>query len=410
MGAACGRSIRRTRTAPMPSQRRLGPSARSLAIRLAVSLAFLAPAVRAADLAELTQLFRAGKYAECVTGTAAEIENARYSENLRLLKLRAEMELGRYADALRTIDAALKDFPTSIHVRWLGRNVCRFNQQPERAATFETQIAALLKQSPWQYSDAVNQVIAGRFYLSQGMDPKDVLNSSYVDVRKRQPTYVDVYLAIGDLALEKGDYLMAGDAYQQAAKLDPLEPAAHFGVARAFAPSDSERAEAAIKLALERNPNHVESLLLITDEQIDGEQYEAAEQTLAKVAAVNPSHPRAGAYKAILAHLRNQLDKEKIHRAAALKPWPTNPEIDYLIGKKLSQKYRFAEGEQYQRQALKFDPKYLLAKAQLASDLLRLGREEEGWKLAGEVYDADGYNVNAHNLVTLQENIARFVT
>ncbi|HZN34281.1 MAG TPA: tetratricopeptide repeat protein, partial [Pirellulaceae bacterium] len=241
-------------------------------------------------------------------------------------------------------------------------------------------------------------------------DPKVVLNSSYVEVRKRQPTYVDVYLAIGDLAFEKGDYLMAGDAYQQAVKLDPLEPAAHFGLARAFAPSDSERAEAAIKAALERNPNHVDSLLLIADEQIDGEQYEAAEQTLAKVAAVNPSHPRAGAYKAILAHLRNQLDKEKAFRAAALKPWPTNPEVDYLIGKKLSQKYRFAEGEQYQRQALKFDPNFLPAKSQLATDLLRLGREEEGWKLAGEVYDADGYNVNAHNLVTLQENIAKFRT
>ena len=122
---------------------------------------------------------------------------------------------------------------------------------------------------------------------------------------------------------------------------------------------------------------------MIADEQIDGEQYEAAEQTLAKVAAVNPQHPRAAAYKAVLAHLRNQPDKEKTHRAAALRHWPTNPEVDHLIGKKLSQKYRFAEGEQYQRQALKFDPKYLPAKSQLATDLLRLGREEEGWKLAG---------------------------
>ncbi|HZN33427.1 MAG TPA: hypothetical protein VFB80_06385, partial [Pirellulaceae bacterium] len=183
----------------MPSQRRLGISASCLANWLAVLPVLLPLPVAAADLAELTQLFRAGKYAECVTGAAAEIENARYSENLRLLKLRAEMELGRYGDALKTLDAALKDFPTSIHLRWVGRSVCRLNQQPERSAAFETQIAALLKQSPWQYSDAVNQVVAGRFYLSQGVDPKVVLNSSYVEVRKRQPTYVDVYLAIGDL-------------------------------------------------------------------------------------------------------------------------------------------------------------------------------------------------------------------
>jgi tetratricopeptide (TPR) repeat protein len=81
-----------------------------------------------------------------------------------------------------------------------------------------------------------------------------------------------------------------------------------------------------------------------------------------------------------------------------------------LIGKKLSQKYRFAEGEKYQRQALEFDAKYAPAKIQLAQDLLRLGQEEEGWQLADESYTADGYNVVAHNLVTLQDNIAKFRT
>ena len=108
--------------------------------------------------------------------------------------------------------------------------------------------------------------------------------------------------------------------------------------------------------------------------------------------------------------LRNQPEGEKAHRAAALRHWPANPEVDHLIGLKLSQKYRFAEGEQYQRQALKFDPNYLPAKGQLAQDLLRLGREEEGWKLAGEVYETDGYNVFAHNLVTLQDSLLRFRT
>ena len=55
--------------------------------------------------------------------------------------------------------------------------------------------------------------------------------------------------------------------------------------------------------------------------------------------------------------------------------WAVNPEVDHLIGRKLSQKYRFAEGAEYQRQALKSDPQYLPAKIQLAQDLLRLGAE-----------------------------------
>src|SRR5437588_11180035 len=47
---------------------------------------------------------------------------------------------------------------------------------------------------------------------------------------------------------------------------------------------------------------------------------------------------------------------------------------------------------------------------QLAQDLLRLGQEEEGWRLADEVSRGDGYNVVAHNLMVLQEGLAKFQT
>src|SRR4029079_4038122 len=78
--------------------------------------------------------------------------------------------------------------------------------------------------------------------------------------------------------------------------------------------------------------------------------------------------------------------------------------------KKLSQKYRFREGAEYQRQSLALSKDYLPAKMQLAQDLLRLGEEEEGWKLADEVYHDDEYSVLAHNLTTLQESLEKFHT
>ncbi|HWH69357.1 MAG TPA: tetratricopeptide repeat protein, partial [Candidatus Sulfotelmatobacter sp.] len=106
----------------------------------------------------------------------------------------------------------------------------------------------------------------------------------------------------------------------------------------------------------------------------------------------------------------NQPDAESRARAQALKPWPTNPRVDYLIGLKLSQKYRFAEGSASQRRALVFAPEYLPAKGQLAQDLLRLGEETEGWRLAQEVQRADGYDVGANNLGTLHDVLAKFQT
>lgn len=356
------------------------------------------------------QLFRAGKYAECAKAAAQGISENDFSENYRLLKIRAEMEQGQYEEALKTFDAALPRFPYSIQLRWQGRDVCRFNAHADRVEKLTAEMGQMLQQAPWRYGDAVNQLVVAKFFLSQGMDPKKVLDSIYNVIKKRQPNFAETFLASGDLALEKNDYALAAEAFLQAAKVDPSDAEAHLGLARAFASSDAEKSEAALKVALEKNPNHIPSLLIVAEDQIDAEQYDEAEQTLATVAKINPRHPKALAYRAVIAHLRNQADSEKFHRSAALKYWPTNPEVDFLIGKKLSQKYRFAEGEKYQRQALAFDGKYLPAKMQLAQDLLRLGKEEEGWRLADEALSADGYNVVAHNLVTLQESIAKFRT
>lgn len=365
---------------------------------------------RAEETVNAAGLFRSGHYAECIESATKEIAARDFDEAPRLLKLKAELELGRYADAAQTLEAALKRFPNTIEFRWWGRDVCRYNNQPERAKSLEEEIGQLVQKSPWQYSDAPNRIIVGRFLLGQGLDPKKVLDGAYNIIKKQQPRYLPAYLASGDLALEKNDFALAAQSFEQAIKLDAAEPEAHFGLALAFVPSDSEKADEALKATLERNPNHVGALLLAVDELIDSERYDEADKLLLQVAGINPHHPKAAAYRAVLAHLRNQPDKEQTHRDAGLKYWKTNPEVDHLIGRKLSQKYRFAEGAAHQRQALEFSPQYVPAKMQLAQDLLRLGSEAEGWTLAEEVYAADGYNVVAHNLVTLHESVQSFRT
>jgi tetratricopeptide (TPR) repeat protein len=184
----------------------------------------------------------------------------------------------------------------------------------------------------------------------------------------------------------------------------------HYGLARAYASGDRAVMMEELHQALEHNPNHVPSHLLMADHLIDAEEDKAAEESLEKALKINPWHPETWAYRAILAHLKNAADDEKAARESALKFWETNPEVDHLIGRKLSQKYRFAEGAAAQRRALRSDPKYLPAKIQLAQDLLRLGDETEGWRLAEEVHDLDGYDVTAFNLANLHETIAKYHT
>ena len=184
----------------------------------------------------------------------------------------------------------------------------------------------------------------------------------------------------------------------------------HFGLAEAFQSGDRKEMLKNLNATLEKNTNHVGALLMLARHLIAGEEYTDADGLLERAFAVNAWQPEAWAFRAVMAHLRSDADGEKLARETALKFWQTNPEVDYLIGQNLSQKYRFAEGAAYQRRALKFDAKFLPAKQQLAQDLLRLGQDDEGWKLVEEVQKADPYDVVAFNLTTLRDRIAKFQT
>ena len=70
----------------------------------------------------------------------------------------------------------------------------------------------------------------------------------------------------------------------------------------------------------------------------------------------------SGSIPALVTPFRDGAFDEKLFRSfvdwqisegsSALVPWGTNPEVDHLIGTKLSQNYRFAKGAEYQRKAL----------------------------------------------------------
>ena len=258
--------------------------------------------------------------------------------------------------------------------------------------------------------DPPNIVALGRAALLLGADPKTVLERLFNPAQKADPDLRAVWLAKGELALDKHDFALAAKTYSEALKKFPDDADILNGLARAYQPNARGKMLELTQTALEKNENHVPSLLLLTDHLIDAEEYAEADKMLARALKVNPWQPDAWAYRAVLAHLQSNPAEETAARENGLKYWPNNPAVDHLIGLKLSQKYRFAEGAACQRQALAFDPAFLPAQIQLAEDLLRLGQESEGWNLAEQVHDQDAYDVTAYNLVTLRGTMDKFVT
>jgi tetratricopeptide (TPR) repeat protein len=388
-------------------QRRARAIIRTLA---AVAVFLVSGLTRAAQIEEGQKLFLEGQYSDAVKLARESLQAGGRSEEWLILLTKTLLTLGQYADAQATVSNALDRNFGSLRLRLIGHEAYLQNGQTDKAKELIREIGSLSTARPWAYRDSANVVALGQAALLLGGDPRRVLDNMFNRVKQADPACRDAYLAIGELALDKYDSDLAGKTFQEGLDHFEDDPDMLWGLAKAYSSGDRTRSQMLplLEKALGRNPRHVPTLLLLADHLIDSEEYKKADEMLNKVLAVNPHHPDAWAYRAVLAQLRNEPDKAEKDREMALGLWKTNPRVDYLIGEKLSQKYRFTEGSSYQRRALKSDEGYLPAKGQLAQDLLRLGEEEEGWALAEDVYKQDGYDVLAYNLVTLHDTLAKF--
>lgn len=371
--------------------------------------AFSAP-VRAAELAECREMLIRGDYESCIHASHEAIIKNRYGESWPLIKAQAESAVGQFDASLMTIANGLQRYSWSIRLRWLARTAALRSGRVELADALLIEIRTLVKQFSWRYTDSEELVILGQIDQLDGRDAREILDERFEKAKLRSRTSREPWLAIGALALAKNDDALAADNFKAALELFPGDPDFTSGLARAMASSDRQSAMAGIEAALKINPKHIPSMLFQVDGLIDAEQYDVALELLDRIQAIDSLEPEAWAYKAVIAHLTNDLRGEVAYRDKALARWSSNPNVDHLIGRKLSQHYRFREGAAYQRRALALQQNFAPAQRQLADDLLRLGEEAEGWKVAHAAYETDSYNVATYNLLELHDEIGKFTT
>lgn len=368
------------------------------------------PVQAAETVAACTEMLHAGRYEDCLKATTEAIANRSYGEEWPILKAESELALGKYPETLETIAAGIERFSWSVRLRLLEYKCALANGKREQAALALVETEKLVGTAAWRYTDAEDLVALGEIALALGADAKAVQEGFFERARRNYANHPDGFLAAGRLALKKGDVPFAAELLSTAEKTMPDQAEIAFLLSEAFRTSDREQAKTLLQKSLELNPNFAPALLRIAEQQIDAEDYTGAEQTLDQIWTVNPHRPEAHALQSVIWHLRNNAEAAEQARASALKFSISDPQVDCLIGRKLSQKYRFAEGAESQRRSLAADAEFVEARVQLAQDLLRLGQEAEGWEQAELAYKADGYNTTLFNLLQLKDSLNRFTT
>jgi tetratricopeptide (TPR) repeat protein len=379
-------------------------------LRVVALSVYLSSSIRAADLQETIKLFRRGEYEKCCAIARAEVDRSVWNEGWPTLVVESLLTLGEYEEAVAAYEKSIERFSTSLRLRMLGAEAYRLTNNAKQARATIQVVPELIQRVPWRFTAKSELVALGEYYLLEGEDPRQVLELCFDKVVKSDPNFVEAHVASARLAVAKNDDQTALTSLKKAVELDDEDPEIFYLLARAWSGSDSEKASSYIKEALSINPRHPPSLLWLASLRMDAEAYDDAERILQDVEVVNAKHPVMWALRAAAAHLQGKYEREGEARRTALVPWPLNPEVDYLIGKTLADHYRFAESVEYQRRSLVMQSDYLPAKVQLALDLLRQGKLDEGWQLVDEARKADPYDVPIFNLTKLRSRLEKFAT
>ena len=302
---------------------------------------------RAADLEEATTLYRTGQYDDAAEAGGRGDPSGRRDREL----VRAQDPVGDDArevfggrSVARGGDAAVPREPELVPAR-PRRPPVQASSEGETAAT--DLIERLVVNAPQRYASPEGQVALGRFFLLRGADPKKVLDQFYdVVIEASSPTSSRPTSPRpswpSTSRTTPSPPRRSGKAPKDAAE----DPRFHYLLARAFADDDRAAVGQGAGRGAEDQPaprrqpaapGRRPDRLRAVRRRGEGRSTRCSRSTRA-----SPGPGPTGRCWPTCAS-----DARRGGRGAAdrpSRPGPTNPEVDHLIGRKLSQKYRFAEG------------------------------------------------------------------
>ncbi len=305
-----------------------------------------------------------------------------------------EKEMGEYYPEPSEIEALARYY----HYRGLTAEYKRTLEKGRRVITSRFSNRATYR----------DKVALGRILLMLDQPPKTILSAHYDTLMETNPEEPGAFIAAGDLAYQKKGYDVAADYYGQALALNAEDQDALSGLAECYWQSYDPRLEATVDRVLEANPNHPRIRAIQADKLLESGKFSEAIGLIDEALAINPNATRFLALKAAGLYLRDDDEGAAKIQQQALAFNPKCSEVFRIPGRIASRHYRFQQGVEYQAKAIEVNPDDREARALYAFDLLRVGREEEGLEQLELAFDADPYDVQIYNMLTLMDSMSQF--
>lgn len=345
-----------------------------------------------------------------------------HPENPALLAHRADLlfALGRWADATKDADAALKSDANHFLARWVRARVAR--DKGELAAA-DTEMRWFVK----AYTDAAadgREITDPETLLivaQAGIENATthgrhqqftfILQEVLRDALKRDPDHWPAEHLSGCLLLDKHNRADAANAFDAALKINPKAAEALVGKGLvALERMELAEAERHADSALKVNPKHPAALRLKADVRFAEADFTGAEKLIQAARAING---RDEATLARLAALR-RLNGDKVGYDAVGKEvagFDAKPAQFYTeLGTIFSDARQFALAAECFEAAAALRPARPGAKAGLGLLLYTQGREAEATVALKAAMKADPFNVKVDNALKVLEELAEYAT
>jgi len=311
----------------------------------------------------------------------------------------ALMELGSHADAINAYEEALRLDEKNMRARWGLAEALRMTGKKKRAHELTNWFFKYYEENDVADAEALMYVALA----AKDDDPKEAFRL-LGNAIKKDPSNEEIYVARGFLAIERYSFSSARRIFGQLLAKNKHHPLAHVGMSHVLlASGKNDDAQKELDKALEVNPNLIPALIQSATLNLIDENYHGTPEAIAKAAQVNPTSLEALSMQAAFAHIKGDAAKrdEIVKKVLSINPFYSD--IYIAIARAAERKRNMPDAVEWGRKAIGMSPGDWQGHFVVGMNLLRQGREREGYRILEEAHKLNKFNVWARNMLVCMD-------